>query len=125
MLRASQVRAISGHACAFSSYTELVSHKPRSRAFSIQLHAKVAQRLAEDPRLLDLARARLDAMHPEYAAKWRALLDGAAHVLFATLVEDSDDAQALRQTSPFAFVLTSRERYVIWKAHRSHDSRAA
>lgn len=101
----------------------------RPRIFSLALYERVVERLAEEPSLIQRAAARIDSptyshTHAAYASRWRALLAGPRDELLAKLVEDSDDAQSLRQASPFAFVLTSRERYAIWKACR-RDARAA
>jgi len=101
----------------------------RPRIFSLALYKRVVERLAEEPSLIQRAADRIDSptyspTHAAYASRWRALLAGPRDELLAKLVEDSDDAQSLRQASPFAFVLTSRERYAIWKACR-RDARAA
>ena len=102
----------------------------RSRSFSLQLHRRIAEHLRERPELLERARQRVEShvyasTHSDYASRWRALLSGPIEALLETLTADTDDAQAMRQTSPLTFVLSSRERYEIWKATRQHDPRAA
>ena len=102
----------------------------RSRSFSLALHRKIAERLRERPELVERARRRVDSevyagTHHEYAARWRALLEGPIDEVLRVLTADTDDAQAMRQTSPLTFVLSQRERYHIWKATRQNDPRAA
>ena len=88
----------------------------RSRSFSLELHRKIAERLRERPELVERARRRVDSevyagTHHEYAARWRALLEGPIDEVLRVLTADTDDAQAMRQTSPLTFVLSQRERY--------------
>jgi len=87
----------------------------RSSAF----HAEVAARIRADPRIVADARARvqswLEAQPPRpYAAAWAELLDGPRAALLAALVEESERARALRQSSPFAGVIDPRTR---WRIH--------
>jgi hypothetical protein len=84
------------------SYTHDVH---RSRSFSLALHRKIAERLQERPELVERARRRVDSevyagTHHEYAARWRALLEGPIDEVLRVLTADTDDAQAMRQTSP-------------------------
>ena len=100
------------------SYTHDVH---RSRSFSLELHRKVAERLRERPELVERALRRIESAvyagtHHDYAARWRALLEGPIDEAVRVLTADTDDAQAMRQTSPLTFVLSQRERYEIWKA---------
>jgi hypothetical protein len=53
------------------------------------------------------------------------LLEGPIDEVLRVLTADTDDAQAMRQTSPLTFVLSQRARYEIWKATRQNDPRAA
>lgn len=85
----------------------------RSRA----LHRLVAAKIRRDPRLLEvprrnLARWRLDATPGDlrYLDAWQRLLDAGLDACLAAATEDSEHADALRQASPFAGVLTPRER---------------
>lgn len=91
----------------------------RDQQRSLWLHRIVAGKVALDPaRALSLARrnlSRLRSQHPAGAVtadfdEWEALLDGPVEVLLATLVSPSQRAVELRQNSPFAGVLTERER---------------
>ena len=59
-----------------------------------------------------------------YAARWLALLDGSREVLLATLVDEREDAVALRQSTPFTFVVGPRERWRLWREVRAEAEAA-
>ena len=92
---------------------------------SLAIHHVVANRLREDPRLIEAARARVDrwladgSVHPVYAAAWRELLSGPSERLLETLIDPSERARALRQCSPFAGVVDPRTRWKIWREVRA------
>lgn len=92
-------------------------------ATSIALHREVARRLAADPGVLESARARVmgwqDEVHEHYRVAWTQLLAGPLDALCAVLVEDSERARDLRQTSPFAGVLDPATRWRIWREARA------
>lgn len=80
------------------------------------LHQAVAHKLIRDPRLLELASARLDklrAANPSarrYHARWDDLIAGPRTTLLRALTEDSEAAAELRKESPFATLLAPDER---------------
>lgn len=86
---------------------------------SLVLHGAVAQRLREDPSLLERARERVEgwgrsgSVHPDYVQAWRELLASGAGAVLAALEDESERGQALRQVSPFAGVLSPRERWAL------------
>ena len=88
---------------------------------SLAIHGVVAQRLREDPRLVEAARARVESwlasgsVHPVYAEAWRELLAGPIERLLETLTDKGNRARALRQCSPFAGVVDPRTRWRIWR----------
>jgi hypothetical protein len=88
---------------------------------SIAMHRAIARRLPSEPALLEAARRRVEqwlatgAVHPDYARAWHAILNQPLERIALALVEESEDARALRQTSPFAGALEPRER---WRIHR-------
>lgn len=79
----------------------------RSRA----LHQAIAQRLAQQPELRERARARLAQLRQvnphgrSYHDRWAALLDEPLPRLLRKLTEDSEDADTLRQESPFTVLV--------------------
>lgn len=96
---------------------------------SLWLHRAVAGRLARDPeRVLQRARRNLDRLeraHPagmgaRWLARWRALVEQGPEAVMRALVAESEEADELRQNSPFAGVLSEAERLAILQAHRRH-----
>ncbi len=92
---------------------------------SIRLHAAVAERLAEDPSILARARARVarwletGEVAAFYAKAWAEVLARPPDELSSVLVEDTDNARALRQVSPFAGALDARARWAVWREARA------
>jgi len=91
----------------------------RSRAY----HRLIAERLTSA--MIAAARAQLDrwvtqgaALHPTYAEAWRRLLDGPLDDVRAVLVGDDEQSATLRQVSPFAGMLSPRERWALWRRVR-------
>jgi excisionase family DNA binding protein len=97
---------------------------------SLWLHRAVAGRLARDPeRILGKARRnldRLERMHPagmsaRWLARWRRLIDEGPEAVMRVLAAESEEADELRQNSPFAGVLSEPERLAVLRAHRRHS----
>lgn len=92
---------------------------------SRRLHQSVARRLALDPSLREVARARLvrlRAVNPHgrpYHERWAMLLDGPLPPLLRTLTEESEQSDTLRQESPFTTLVTPEERQRIFESIRS------
>ena len=99
-------------------YTQFVrSHEWIDRR-SLALHEAVAAKLESDPRLLEVARGNLERwlITTSGAAllEWRHLLDVTPlPQLLALLRSPGDHATRLRQSSPFAGLLTPAERQSI------------
>lgn len=80
------------------------------------LHQRVAEKLLKNPDVLDTALKQLEAVgqqHPSgrsYHKRWEELLRGDRIRLLQVLTEDTEEARALRQESPFAGVLKPEER---------------
>ncbi|HLX09932.1 MAG TPA: hypothetical protein VKY89_18895 [Thermoanaerobaculia bacterium] len=91
---------------------------------SVAYHRAIAQRLRDEPEILERARRRVQdwqlsgAAAPHAAARWAALLAADLPAIEAFLVERSELADELRQSSPFAGALDPRERWRIWRATR-------
>jgi hypothetical protein len=92
-----------------------------AEARSLAIHRLVAERLREDPGLVEPARVRVAAwladgsVHRAYAEAWRGLLSGPLARLLEVLVDPGEGARALRQCSPFAGVIDPRTRWRIWR----------
>ncbi|MHB8665791.1 MAG: helix-turn-helix domain-containing protein [Acidimicrobiales bacterium] len=91
----------------------------RDQRRSLWLHQAVAGKLVADPsRILRIARRNLPKLrstHPRgqgdrWLREWEQLLDGPVDDVLSALTARSPRAVDLRQNSPFAGVLTERER---------------
>jgi hypothetical protein len=96
---------------------------------SLALHREIAQRIRSNPDLLSSVRERLskdirsgrfsisliDAMQ-----EWLDLLDSSSvEQLLELLVDEGEDGRRLRQSTPFAGILTKEERRRILEKHES------
>ena len=91
---------------------------------SLALHERVAARLEADPALLETARANVErwlCSTPSAALlEWRHLLrDTPPPEILALLRSRGEIATRLRQSSPFAGVLTPEERRAILAEYES------
>lgn len=92
------------------------------------LHRAIAVRIQEDPvTALALARQNLAVVrvadplgHSEsWTKEWEALLAGPIDSVLVVLTSTSERASQLRQTAPFAALLTSRERWALYRTFES------
>jgi excisionase family DNA binding protein len=96
---------------------------------SLWLHRAVAGRMVLDPeRVMSRARRNLDRLqrtHPDgmsaaWLANWSQVLDRGVDAVLDVLTSRSGVAVELRQNSPFAGVLTQRDRDRVLAAFREH-----
>jgi hypothetical protein len=98
---------------------------------SLELHRKIAEMLRRDPEKLAKARSRVHgwlqdrSVHPHYAEAWARLIDGPFEELLRALVDESENARAMRQATPFAGYVDPRTRWQIWREVRDRMSRPA
>lgn len=91
---------------------------------SLRLHSAVADKLRQDAGVLVKARQRVEtwcadgSVHPKYAQAWHKLLKNSTEEICRCLTEPGESMTALRQCSPFAGVLTARERWDILRQAR-------
>jgi hypothetical protein len=86
-------------------------------------HRLIAERLLEDPGLVEHARSNLRRWaeggsaeaQPVWYTQWQAILDRPIGDIVAVLTERSEHANVLRACSPFAGVLSPRERWQLLK----------
>jgi hypothetical protein len=96
---------------------------------SVAYHRVIAGRLRDQPEILDMARRRVSGWladgvtAPAAAARWAAVLAGDPSSIAVFLIERSEVADELRQSSPFAGALRPRERWQIWREVRESTSR--
>jgi hypothetical protein len=94
----------------------------RVEARSIALHKAIAAKLREHPELLaiahdNLARWMADRGRSQpYFEEWKRILALPPEEMPALIVEDSERMTNLRQCTPFAGVLSPRERWDIYDA---------
>lgn len=95
---------------------------------SVSYHRAIAERLGREAEVLDTARRRVEGWlaaagePPFYARKWADILARDAAEIAAFLVERSELATELRQSSPFAGALRPGERWKIWRETRDRLS---
>jgi hypothetical protein len=93
----------------------------RSRA----LHARVAEKLSRQPELVGIARENLDRWEQHRGLdtaveEWRSLLRTLPLAdLLRLLTEEGENANRLRQSSPFAGVLTDDERLAVLRYYET------
>ena len=95
-------------------------------ARSLGLHCKIAQKISQDPSLLKIPRRNLKRWSertsgppPRYILEWQQILDQPWLAVAAFITSGSEEAVRLRQSSPFAGVLSPRERKQIYDAFRA------
>jgi transcriptional regulator with XRE-family HTH domain len=107
-------------------------HRPMTREErrSLHLHRAIARRLERSPEeVLARARETLSLMrgnHPEAEKlfrEWEVILDRPVSELSPALTDPSPWSRELRQVTPFAGVLTTRERTEVYQSFRKEESR--
>lgn len=96
---------------------------------SLAMHRLIARKLRSDPKLLSKARTTLtrwrrmgDESTRSYDDEWARALDEGLDATLRIALGRSQRAAALRQCSPFAGILTPRERAAFlraWKQRRA------
>lgn len=93
---------------------------------SLALHAAVVRKIGRDSALLSKARgnlrrwrSRFTADTPRWWKEWDDILECPWSQIAALLLDPSENATRLRQSSPFAGVLTPQERKRIYDALRA------
>lgn len=95
-------------------------------ARSLAMHAVIAEKIQSDPRLLKVAhdnlerwRARWTDEPPIWHQEWRAIMQRPWPEIAAIMTEPSEEGARLRQSSPFAGVLSVTQRRRIYEAFRA------
>jgi hypothetical protein len=95
-------------------------------ARSLAMHALIARKIERDPALLGIARRNIERWStrckedaPTWLEEWRNVLKQPWQQVAALITEPSEHAARLRQSSPFAGVLTNEERWRIYEAFRA------
>lgn len=91
-----------------------------AEARSLAAHQLIADRLALEPELVDMARERVASWLADrsvaraYAEAWRDILAGDIPGIRRALVDDGEQGRALRQCTPFAGAIDPRTRWRLW-----------
>lgn len=90
---------------------------------NLALHQLVAEKILADPGLLEKARANIRRWQASYdspslaCVEWEQVLNGPVDQVAKFLVERSEWATRLRQSSPFTGILTEAERLAIYESY--------
>ena len=85
------------------------------------MHRVIAGKLAARPELLAIAFDNIQRWEPHsggsrpYLDAWREILAQPVEEIARTIVDEGERMTAMRQNSPFAGVLTPRERWAIYR----------
>ena len=95
-------------------------------ARSLAMHCLAAQKVARNPALLKEVRRTLAAWRSRYGSdapraldEWQAILERSWPEIAAFITDPGENATRLRQSTPFAGVLSARERERVYAAFRS------
>lgn len=112
-------------AAALSLTPGLLKHRI-AEARSLAMHCLIAQKIAADPALLAVARRNIAAWRERYGDsppraldEWREILDRPWPEIAALITDPGEAGARLRQSSPFAGVLTQAERRKVYEAFGS------
>jgi hypothetical protein len=94
-------------------------------ARSLAMHAALAAKIEGQPKLLEIARnnlkrwrARWEGAVPAWHQEWCEILDRPWPEIVAVMTDPGENGARLRQSSPFAGVLSAEERRCIYDAFR-------
>lgn len=103
-----------------------MSHEPIDRR-SLELNRLVAEKIRRQPELMDRVRSSLDhtLIEPRLSEsckdalrEWQTILSlKPFEEILSLLVEDSDEGQRLRQSTPFTGIISQEERREIFRRH--------
>lgn len=89
---------------------------------ALAMHRLVAEKIRQNPALFDKAKLTLARWRQTvcvssqpYLHEWQLLMNQGVEACLAVAVEDSEHATALRQSSPFAGLLTHQDRFEFLK----------
>ena len=124
-LKAAAVEDVTTALRNLGTIRELSSDHQRLEARSVALHSAVVRKIARDPDLLRIPKRNLERWQarslgptPICFHEWSRILRKPWAEIAEFIVSGSEDAIRLRQSSPFAGVLTAAERKRIYDAFR-------
>ncbi len=108
-------------------YVDIVTHQTVDQR-SLEMHRMIAEKLQQNPALLDIARQNLrrwlssgtySASNRVAVQEWEILLSGPLSKVLTILTAPDEQACRLRQSSPFTGILTQEERAQTFKSYES------
>lgn len=123
-------------AAGLKSVTAWIPEKPQTaptysshrllEARSLAMHAVIARKIERDPKLLAIAhrnvqrwRTRWNDAPPAWLEEWQEVLKQPWQHIAALITEPSENGARVRQSSPFAGILTNEERWRVYEAFRA------
>ncbi|HEY6456491.1 MAG TPA: hypothetical protein VIY90_14555 [Steroidobacteraceae bacterium] len=97
----------------------------RKAARSLALHVLIAQKVTENPALLERARGNLERWSiahgpaPAWIAEWREILNRPWREIAALITDPGPEAARLRKSSPFTGIMSPEERLQIFEKFTS------
>lgn len=95
-------------------------------ARSLAMHAVIARKIEQDPTLLAIAHRNIERWStqwkdapPAWLKEWEEVLKQPWQYVAAVITEPSEHGARVRQSSPFAGVLTKEERWRIYDTFRA------
>jgi len=95
-------------------------------ARSLAMHAVIARKIERDPTLLAVAYRNIERWNdrwkedaPAWLKEWQEVLKQPWQHVAALITEPSENGARVRQSTPFAGVLTNEERWRIYEAFRA------
>jgi hypothetical protein len=124
-LRAAGLRAVTRMEAPVPSLSSGALKHRIIEARSLAMHCLAAQKIEHDPALLDQVRRTLETWRLRYGEdrpraldEWEAILRRPWPVIAALITDQGERATRLRQSTPFAGVLSARERKRVYAAFR-------
>jgi hypothetical protein len=124
--RAAGFRRVGRWVPAEADGSEVYSDHRIHEARSLAMHCQIAQKITKNPRLIDVARRNLARWAargaepvPCYIREWQEILDAPWPQVAAFITSFDERAVRLRQSSPFAGILTPQERRRVYDAFRA------
>lgn len=118
-------------AAGLEASVEYITPLSREDRRSLALHRAIARRLATDPvAVLALARRNLARMRArpgtatQLLREWDVILDRPPNAIAPVLTDAGEWARELRHVTPFAGVLSTREREAVYRAFAAGERRA-
>ena len=95
---------------------------------SLAFHRLISERVRKQPRLLDIARDNVarwqkrPAAGSTYLVEWERILASGMENSLSAATEESENGDRLRQSSPFAGLISPRERWEFLRLWNEHNS---